>query len=169
VTREEFARRLHEATQSALGYARELLVNEVPDDYRFDIVIKPDWLPEGPRVAPELMDLWERSGRNVLREVTADQAVAELWHAGRVPEWIDISLDAIELPRDDQWRVVSFVLLRCSRTLADDDRLWHAHEGLPPFHMLSPALPPGWSERHTNEEGRFDPQGAKFLLPSRKR
>ena len=41
MTAEEFARRLHEATVRALACARELVVNEVPDEHRFDIVIKP--------------------------------------------------------------------------------------------------------------------------------
>ncbi|HEY5927361.1 MAG TPA: hypothetical protein VIV11_37010 [Kofleriaceae bacterium] len=168
MTREEFARRLHEAALRSIAFARELIVNQVPDEYRFDIVIKPHG-PEhvGPIVDPHLMDLWKRGGE--ARELTVDQAVAELWHDGRVPEWIDISLDAIELPRDDPWRVVSFVQLRCSRDLVDDKGLWYANEGVPPFHFHSPALPHDWSKRHTDAEGRFDPKGNKFILPSRKK
>jgi len=170
VTREEFARRLHEATLRALAVARELIANQVPDEVRYDIVIKPHGPGhDGPRVDPLLLDLWQRSGQGTLHEVTAEQAIAELWHAGRIPEWIDTYLEAIELPRDDRWRAVSFVELRCSRTLAGDDMLWHAHEGVPPFHVLGPAMPPGWTARHTNEDGKFDPKGAKFILPSRKR
>jgi len=169
VTREEFARRLHAAAVRVLAYARELVVNSVPDEYRFDIRIVPHtqgpWR-DGPLVDPLLLDLWHRSRDGVLRDVTADHAVAELWHDGRVPEWIDISLDAIELPHDDRWRVVSFVELRCSRDLVDDAQLWYANEGLPPFHMLGPPMPHDWSNRHT-VDGQFDPKGRKFILPSR--
>ena len=39
MTRTEFARRLHEAALRTLAYARELIVNDVPDEYRFDIRI----------------------------------------------------------------------------------------------------------------------------------
>jgi hypothetical protein len=166
VTREEFARRLHEAAVRAIAFARELIVNQVPDEYRFDIVIVPHGPGHaGPIVDPLLIDLWNRGG--TARELTADQAVALLWHKDRVPEWIDIALDAIELPRDDRWRVVSFVQLRCSRDLVDDARLWYANEGVPLFHIQGPAMPHDWTTRHTDAEGRFDPKGSKFILPSR--
>ena len=169
MTRAELARRLHEATTRTLAFAREIIVNDVPDDHRFDIIIKPHGaLHDGPIVDPLLQDLWDRT-RGIVRELTAEQVIAALWHDGRVPEWIDISLDAIELPRDDRWRVVSMVELRCSRTLADDTGLWHANEGIPPFHILGPALPDGWVERHTDADGRFDPKGRKFLLSTRRK
>jgi hypothetical protein len=169
VTREELARRLREASDRALAVARELIVNQVPDERRFDVVIKPHHSGhDGPLVDPLLQDLWHRSRHGVIRELTEDQVVTELCIQDRVPEWIDISLEAIELPRDDQWRVVSFIQLRCSRTLVDDPWLWYANEGVPPFHILGPAMPHDWVERHMNAERKFDPQGARFLLPSRK-
>ena len=168
MTREELARRLNAATARVIAYARELVVNQVPDEHRFDIKIIPHGSHhEGPLVDPLLLDLWHRSRHGVLAEQTAEQVVNELWHEERVPEWIDISLDAIELPRDDRWRVVSFIEVRCSRTLVHDAELWYANEGLPPFHMLGPPMPHEWSQRHTDANGRFDPKGAKFLLPSR--
>jgi hypothetical protein len=169
VTAEEFARRLHEATVRALACARELVVNEVPDEHRFDIVIKPHgpW-EEGAPVDPPLMELWRRSRRGGVRELTASEVVAGLWHQGRVPEWIDIALSAIELPHDDRWRVVSFVELRCSRSVVGDEQLWYAADGLPPFHVLGPELPPGWCLRHTDAAGRFDAGGRRFLLRGRR-
>jgi hypothetical protein len=169
MTRAEFARRLHEAAMRALAFARELVVNDVPDDHRFDLFIKPHGPGhDGPIVDPCLQDLWDRS-RGIARELTVDQVITELWHDGRVPEWIDISLGAIELPRDDRWRVVSFIELHCSRTLVDDAGLWYANEGAPPFHIQGPSIPRDWSDRHTDADGRFDPKGRRFLLPSRKR
>jgi hypothetical protein len=169
VTRTEFARRLHEAALRTLAYARELIVNDVPDEYRFDIRIVPHGPERADIVDPLLVDLWKRSHHGLVRELTTEQAAAELCHEERVPEWIDISLEAIELPRDEKWRVVSFIQLRCSRDLVDDTGLWYANEGLPPFHFHSPPLPDGWVDRHTDADGRFDAKGRRFILPSRKR
>ena len=102
MTRTEFARRLHEAALRTLAYARELIVNDVPDEYRFDIRI----VPHGPErehiVDPLLVDLWKRSHQGLVRELTTEQAAADLCHEERVPEWIDISLEAIELPEPEQ-------------------------------------------------------------------
>jgi hypothetical protein len=169
VERAEFARRLHEASARAIACARDLIVNQVPDECRFDIVITPHASDDyGPIVDPLLLDLWNRSHHGLIHELTADQVVTELCLQERVPEWIDIALDSIEFPRDDRWRVVSFIQVRCSRTLVGDEGLWYANEGVPPFHVLGPAMPHEWTVRHTDAEGRFDPKGRKFLLPGRK-
>ena len=42
------------------------------------------------------------------------------------------------------------------------------NEGLPPFHLHGPAMPHDWTVRYT-VDGRFDPQGRKFILPSRRK
>ena len=55
-----------------------------------------------------------------------------------------------------------------ARELVDDAGLWYANEGAPPFPIQGLAIPRDWSDRYTDDEGRYAPEGRKFLLPSRK-
>jgi len=71
-----------------------------------------------------------------------------LWRDGKVPEWIDASVES-----EDGFR--SFIGLRCcGRFTASEELLYHRPGGLAPFSIKSPVLPPGWE--NVEASGRFD-------------
>ena len=161
MTADEFLRRLDLAADSAIAFARELVVDTVPDARLFDITIKPH---NNGSVDPPLDALYLRSPGGVLRDASRERVVTELWHGGCVPEWIDISVQEVGAPPDDRWSMIAFVELRCSRTIASDEGLWYAETGVAPFHVLGPPIPRYFTDRHTDGNGRYDPQGAKYML-----
>jgi hypothetical protein len=78
---------------------------------------------------------------------SAKEAVAYLWRHGKVPEWIDVSVEA----EDGQ----TLVALRCcGRFTASEELLYYRNGGFPPFGIKSPVLPPGWESPETSD--RFD-------------
>jgi hypothetical protein len=66
-----------------------------------------------------------------------------LWRDGHVPQWINVAV----LTETGTETIVE--LLCCGRFTADETRLYPVDEGRPPFHVLSPMLPPSY------DGGRF--------------
>ncbi|GAA2624661.1 hypothetical protein GCM10010399_65040 [Dactylosporangium fulvum] len=77
---------------------------------------------------------WRRAAE--LSRCDPETAVSELWRDGRVPEWVNLAVAG----RTGTATVVEVVC--CGRFTDDDARLYHAEEGTPPFHVVSPILPP---------------------------
>jgi hypothetical protein len=76
-----------------------------------------------------------------------ERAINFLWRTGKVPEWIDVSVVAA----DEEF---SYVECRCcGRFVVTEEYLYHRAAGIPPFHVLSPPLPPDWID--TNSPTRF--------------
>ena len=70
-----------------------------------------------------------------------------LWVDGKVPQWINLTVEAAD---DDH----TYIEVRvCDRLASSMEHLYHTREGSPPFHILSPALPPEWESVEKN--GKF--------------
>jgi hypothetical protein len=76
------------------------------------------------------------------------EVVEYLWRDGKVPEWINLTV----FTYDENYSYLE--LLCCGRFTADQRRLYHVHEGYPPFHVLGPALPSSWVS--IEKSGKFD-------------
>ena len=82
-----------------------------------------------------------------LTRISAETVVALLHRDGRCPEWIDVSVEAIG---------TGFTLLRllcCGRYTDDRKKMHYDDQGLGPFGIKSPVLPPNYVE------------GSKFDIP----
>lgn len=146
--RDTFEERLREAAQHVVRMARELVTQSLPANIAFrvypnqsfdgnarvgdEVVFPDDSLPDGRYLGP-----W-----------SPEEVVGYLWRDGRVPEWIDASVEA----EDSLHSVVG--LKCCGRFTASDDLLYHRSGGLAPFAIKSPVLPPGWKSIEVS--GRFD-------------
>ena len=75
------------------------------------------------------------------------QARKYLWVDGKVPQWVNLSVVAADA--DHTYIEVAV----CDRLTDDQAALYHQREGNPPFHVLSPALPPRWES--VEASGRF--------------
>jgi hypothetical protein len=78
-----------------------------------------------------------------------EQVVDFLWRSSKVPEWIDV---AVQAERDG----CTVVELRCcGRFTAQEELLYYSGPGgIPPFSVKSPNLPPGWES--VEASGKFD-------------
>jgi hypothetical protein len=144
--RDTFIAHLTSATEFLLPFTRSILLDDLPGEHRFLIVPNASYdanLEDGERVFPE-DDLPPRRPRSPM---TTDEVVQFLWRDGLVPEWVNMSVRSY----DDRYTHVE--LLCCGRFTAEDRHLYHRREGWPPFHVTSPALPPGWES--VGLSGRF--------------
>jgi hypothetical protein len=131
LSRDQFGRNLADATRTAIEIARTWVLDELPDAARYDL-----WLVLGderdvPRFDPELASLVGARPAGL----TGEQVIAALWHEGRAPEWIDISVV-------DVAEGCTYLELRLSRHLSSERRpLWYVQDGVPPFHTCGPYMP----------------------------
>jgi hypothetical protein len=75
-----------------------------------------------------------------LAECDEEQAFDTLWRNGRVPEWIDVSVIG------ESGTTTMLQLVCCGRFAREHRLLYHEWEGIPPFHVLGPALPADYEE-----------------------
>ena len=130
-----FLDRLTTATDRAVAHARSMVVNELPGQVRYRVLLNQsyDGNPLGPEEQVFLRDM---ADRDLLLD-DCEQVVDRLWRAGSVPEWINVSVRSA----DERFTLVQ--LLCCGRFIAREAILYHQREGISPFHVLSPPMPPG--------------------------
>ncbi len=133
LSRDGFSRNLTLAATKARDFARTLVVNDLPDAIAFRIfngVMDAKYLEVNEFT---LEDAVHDGGK--LYESEAD-VVELLWRDGAVPVWINVSISDFESS-------CSIVDVKCGgRFSSDPSLLYHINEGIPPFHILGPALPP---------------------------
>ena len=130
-----FAARLIGSAQRARDFARDLVVEVLPDAVAFRVLFNQSNDDVVPLRASEVV--YPHDSGRVLPDCAAQTVVDELWRDGRVPEWIDLSVVDV-----GQGSTVVEVLC-CGRFTDDEALLYHKVEGAAPFHVTSPALPPG--------------------------
>jgi hypothetical protein len=144
-----FEARLRTAAQQAVEFARLHVHQQLPDEVAFHVY--PNQSYDGnPRVGDEEVfpeDSLPEGGYH--GPWSARQVVSFLWRDEKVPEWIDIAVEAEDGAR-------TLVGLRCcGRFTAQEELLYHRYPGsVPPFAIKSPALPPGWES--VEASGKFD-------------
>ena len=138
---QELQNRLIRATERATASPEKLSSTTCPSrcDTTCCSVSPYDGNPLGPDEQVFLKDVPSREPV----PVTAEQAVGLLWRSGKVPEWIDINVEATS----QQWTLLN--LRCCGHFTTSDNLLYHKREGHPPFHVQGPRMPPGvrWDQK----------------------
>jgi hypothetical protein len=149
VDRCTFEARLRTAAQRAVEFARQYVRQPLPDDVAF--FVYPNQSYDGnPRVGDEVVFPDESLPEGQYHGPwSAEEVLTFLWRQGKVPEWIDAAVQAEDGPQ-------SLIGLRCcGRFTAQEGLLYHRHpDGVPPFSVKSPVLPPGWESIEAS--GKFD-------------
>jgi hypothetical protein len=152
-----FEERLVSATQHALQFAREHVLQHLPDEFAFRVYPNQS-CDSAPRVGDEIVFPEESLAEDQYHGPwLMEHTVKYLWRDGRIPEWIDIAVEAEE----GQRTLVG--LLCCGRFTATEDLQYHHRGGLAPFAIKSPILPPFWES--VEKSGKFD---LYFRRPKRK-
>ena len=131
----DFAELLDIATKDAIAFARTMVLDTLPEACTYRIFPNQscdDNLESDEVVYPEdsLAEIYDyiKMGR--------DDCLAFMYRDGRIPEWIDISVGAVDCG-------FTIVYCRCcGRFTANDDRLYYTRCDRGPFGIKSPALPP---------------------------
>ena len=146
--RETFKHRLVQTSERAILSAREHVFNHLPDEYRYLLFPNQSYDGHPLEADEEVFPHESLPGRKYLGPLDLEQVIDRLWRDGRVPEWINVSLEAC----DANWSYLQ--LDCCGRFTATEELLYHRGQGRQPFQVLSPNLPPHWESVEQN--GKFD-------------
>jgi hypothetical protein len=131
-----FLARFRQALMVARDFARQFVEEPLPDEVRCRLQLNSSYdgnpLHEDETVFPD-DSAPERDSE--LASILVEEAAAVLWRGDKVPEWVNVSV----VGKTEQCTVIE--VDSCGRFTANDDLLYHAREGRPPFHVLGPALP----------------------------
>ena len=132
MNKNEFRQRLDFATKQVFELTRQFCINELVDNYRFILVPSARTYDEHlTSREQDVLAIWNKYENTLL---TADEIVDMLVRDSKVPLWINITIS-------ESREEVTIIELLCSRRLRNDEELHHNQE-TPPFHILSPPMPP---------------------------
>jgi hypothetical protein len=131
----EFAVLLVTSTADAIAFARSMVLDELPANYRYRVFPNQSW--DGPLEPDDVVypndSLDDMHG---YIEMGRNACIRYLYRDGRVPQWIDISVGAVAYD-------FTYIYLRCcGRFTADDERLYYKRFDRGPFGIKSPTIPP---------------------------
>jgi hypothetical protein len=131
MTREDFGILLDKATASALKFAQEMVLQQLPMLPAYEVHLNQscDEQPDSDSI------LFPHEDNHVLKKLSRDSVIDCLLRDGRCPEWIDISTHAVGP------NFTVFRLLCCGRFTSNEGRLYYYSSGLGPFGVKSPDLP----------------------------
>jgi len=116
MTRDKFGRQFIIAVERSLQTASRYIIELLPKEPMLHVV--------------------DRSGKHI-GDFTVRETLSRLYRNGSIPLWIDISVQSIENGK-------TIHLCQFSEEFTDNDQvLYHKGEGIPPFHVQSPTIPPG--------------------------
>lgn len=129
--KQEFAARFKLAANSCRDFTQSMIIEELPKSLRFNFGIA-DRLPVDARghvkfIGGRLLKPEELKG---LAKARAGQF---LWVDGKIPVWINLTVDYF-----DESHTYIEILFNAQLLTDCLDRLMHEREGNPPFHVLGP-------------------------------
>lgn len=138
MTRERFQELFVRARERAIAFAREKVWNEIPDAVRYKLEANQSYDVDQQgqsqtSYAQDSLPIGQYRG-----PLTEAEAIDFLWRDGRVPEWIDITVDEV---------VNGTTLIElscCGRYTDDEERMYYHPNGRGPFGVKGPALPSSW-------------------------
>lgn len=140
ISRQTFAENLRNATDFAMAWAREHVVNILPEKVKYYI--------ENEVILDR--NLWSYEQEKFFDEfLSHEQLIDRLLRNGTVPRYINLNVHTI---KDD---VTIMTVEHADEYVDDQSELLYQEDGFPPFHALSPVLPPTFVEK-AGETPKFD-------------
>jgi hypothetical protein len=140
MTRDRFRDLFIEATERVMKFTRTYVIQEVPETPRYRVCCNQsyDIAHDGTSLTAFPQD--SLPGKQFHGPMTGVAAIDFLWRDGRVPQWIDVSVVAVEGD-------ITFIeLLCCGRYVAEEERMYYS-PAMGPFGLKSPVLPPNWDNK----------------------
>ena len=149
MNKETFQEHMTRAADSAVDFARNYVLNELPNKRKF-LVHPNQSCDEDLSSDEETYPKDSQPDDQPILFTTAEAVVDYLWRNNKIPEWIDISVDS----EDGEHTYLQ--LLCCGRFTETEELLYHRDGGLPPFSIKSPVLPPGYDDSMEGSSHKFD-------------
>lgn len=132
--KKEFHNNLIKAINEVYLFTKEMVINRLPEQFKFIVKINSNFregLEDGEVTFPGVKKL-----NQISKPIEAEKVVDLLWMDNAIPEWINIQVENADK------NFTYFSLECCGRFSKLEEYLYHKDEGYPPFHALSPPLPP---------------------------
>ncbi len=129
--KQEFAARFELAANFCRDFTQSMIIEELPKSLRFNFDIA-DRLPVDAKGRVKFI-----GGRLLkpeeLKELTKAKAGQFLWVDGKIPVWINLTVNYF-----DESHAYIEILFNAQLLTDNHERLMHEREGNPPFHVLGP-------------------------------
>jgi hypothetical protein len=149
MNRETFQAHLLRAAELAISFAREYVLNDLPDQVVFLVHPNQSCDENPPRGDEETYPEDTQKDDQPITFATAEAVVDYLWRNEKTPEWIDISV------RKEDGEHTYLQLLCCGRFTSMEELMYYTDGEVPPFGIKSPDLPPGY-DASADELRKFD-------------
>ncbi len=145
--RDQLARRLHLATTRAVDFSQQFVWNVLPAACQYLVSLSREGAKYSPRVGEMIYPEDAQREEEFVGPVDVAGVVALVWRAGKIPEWINISVHSAD-------EVTTYLELVCCARFTDQERLlYFPLSDTCPFQVRGPVLPPGW---RNDDGGKFD-------------
>jgi len=133
--KKEYIRRFDLAVSTCRDLARTCVIEVLPEEIRFDLALRREPNEKGKikYVGGRLLD------PATIRSVPYVEACEMHWVEGGVPRWINMNVSRV----DGDATIIE--IAATDTLISQEDRLLHRWAGNPPFQVLSPPNPFGWS------------------------
>ncbi len=145
MTKSEFQILLSHSSDIALDFARTYVTDNMPNDFRYSVRLN----VSTDDINLKQFDIYPSDNDKIIHFITVDKVISLLNRNGKVPVWIDISVECIH----KNFTVLQ--LLCAGRYSADENEFYYLKDGTGPFGIKSPTLPINYVE------------GIKFNLKSK--
>ena len=145
MTSSEFQTLLTNATNIAFDFAKNYVVDDLPNDFKYTVQLN----VSRDDINLNQFDIYPNDNDKVVDFIAADKVVNVLNRKGKVPVWIDISVEFVHK------NCTVFRLLCAGRYSDNENEFYYLKNATGPFGVKSPAFPIDYVE------------GKKFKLKSK--
>ena len=136
MTKSEFQTLLSHSSYVAIDFARTYVMDNLPNDFRYSVRLN----ASTDDINLKQFDIYPSDNDKTIDFITADKVINLLNRNGKVPVWIDISVEYVHK------KFTVFQLLCAGRYSADENEFYYLKAGTGPFGIKSPTLPIGYVE-----------------------
>ena len=134
LSRDAFKKNLYLATDSALKFARTLVIETLHNNIRYLVCLDASSNASSLEENERLLTKGQGIQENYFDDV--EKVVKKLWRGGYVPEWINISVTSVASDH-------TLIKLECCGRFTDKaEYIYHNRQELAPFHVTGPPIPP---------------------------
>jgi hypothetical protein len=127
----EFENLLTESTRQSLDFARNYVVNNLPNEFRYNVKLN----ASTDDLSLKQFDIYPNDNKKEVNFLTSKEVVKLLNRKEKVPVWIDISVEYVHKG------FTVFNLLCAGRYSNDDNEFYYTKNGTGCFGVKSPNLP----------------------------
>lgn len=131
MTKSEFQNLLSHSSNVALDFARTFVTNNLPNDFRYSVRLN----TSTDDINLKQFDIYPADNGKIVDFISADKVINLLNRNGKVPVWIDISVEHVYK------KYTVFQLLCAGRYSADENEFYYLKGGTGPFGIKSPTFP----------------------------